>query len=78
MPSREFTEADRERARRIATVALHRAMAGDLPGAAGYVDRLNNTLGLQLAIMGWCDTYIARVPSGSPIRGAATGGVAGA
>ena len=56
-----MTETDRERAIRIATVALHRAQAEDLPGAADYVKRLSGTDGLITAVLAWIDTYIARV-----------------
>jgi hypothetical protein len=52
---------ERDRAVKIATIALHRALAGDLPGAASYVERLNGTGGLITAIIGWCDTYICRI-----------------
>jgi hypothetical protein len=65
-------EFDRERARKIAAVALRRAMAGDLEDAAQYVQRLNGTNGLVLAIVGWIDTYMARIhpdhQPGTPIR----------
>lgn len=49
---------------KIATVALHRAIANDLPGAAAYVKRLNGTDGLITAILGWIDTYIERAHPG--------------
>lgn len=52
---------ERERAIKIATVALHRAMAGDMEEAANYVKRLNGTDGLVLAIKAWVDTFIGRV-----------------
>jgi hypothetical protein len=53
--------AERERAVKIATVALRRAMAGDLEGAARYIERLSGTDGLLIAIVAWIDTYAARV-----------------
>lgn len=56
-----MTPAERERAKKIASVALSRAMAGDMEGAAQYVARLNNSPGLLVAIVGWIDTYIARM-----------------
>jgi hypothetical protein len=48
---------DQDRAVKIATIALHRAMADDLPGAADYVKRLSGN-DLLTAILGWIDTYI--------------------
>lgn len=56
-----MTPAEYQRAKKIASVALSRAMAGDLEDAAQYVARLNRTPGLLVAIVGWIDTYIARV-----------------
>lgn len=56
-----MTTAERERAIKIATVALHRAMADDLPGAAAYIKRLSGSNGLVVAIVGWIDTYFAKV-----------------
>lgn len=52
---------ERERAMKIAAVALSRAKAGDLADAADYVKRLNGTNGLIVAIVGWIDTYLATV-----------------
>jgi hypothetical protein len=57
-------DADRARAVKIATVALHRAQAGDLQDAASYVRRLTGTPGLIVAIIAWIDTYIARIHPG--------------
>lgn len=54
-------DAEHQRAVKIATVALHRAMAGDLEDAASYIKRLDGTEGLITAIIGWCDTFIAQV-----------------
>lgn len=56
-----MTPDQRQRAKKIASVALNRAMAGDLEDAASYVNRLNGGPGLLIAIVGWIDTYIARV-----------------
>lgn len=56
-----MTPAEHERAKKIASVALSRAMAGDLDDAAQYVARLNRTPGLLVAIVAWIDTYIARM-----------------
>lgn len=56
----EQTEAEYRRAIKIATIALHLAMKGDDEEAANYVKRLNGSPGLITAIMGWCDTFIAR------------------
>jgi len=53
-------EQERERGRKVATIALHRAMEGDIRTAAHYISRLNGSPALQVAIMGWIDTYIAR------------------
>src|SRR5437773_9726532 len=55
---------DRETAVRIATVALHRAMADDLETAASYVQRLNGTDWLGVAIVAWVDTFIAHTHRG--------------
>ena len=54
----EFTDADHAEARRAAAAALHLAMAGDLPGAVEQINPLNGTPGLQVAVLGWADTYI--------------------
>ena len=54
-------DQEHERAMKIATIALHRAMAGDMEDAASYMSRLNGTDGLVDAILGLCDTFIARV-----------------
>jgi hypothetical protein len=55
-----MTPAERQRARKIATVALHLAMKGDLEEAANYVKRLKGDDGLLLAIQARVDTFIAR------------------
>lgn len=61
-----------ERAKKIATIALHLAQQDKMREAAGYVERLNGTDGLVDAILGWIDTYIAYChPThklGEPIR----------
>lgn len=58
---------ERERALKIASVALNRAMAGDMEDAASYIGRLNGSDGLLVAIVGWIDTYIATVyPEAKP------------
>ena len=61
-----------DRARKIATVALHRAIAGDMPTAARYLRRLNGSTGLLLAIQAFCDTYIGELHPdhayGAPLR----------
>jgi len=53
--------AERQRALKIAAVALNRAMAGDLEDAASYIKRLDGSNGLIVAIVGWIDTYISTV-----------------
>lgn len=53
--------AERQRALKIAAVALSRAKAGDLEDAASYIKRLNGSNGLIVAIVGWIDTYIHTV-----------------
>lgn len=52
---------ERQRALKIAAVALSRAKAGDPEGAASYIRRLNGGNGLLVAIVAWIDTYIATV-----------------
>lgn len=55
------TDSERNRALKIASVALNRAMAGDLEDAASYIKRLDGGPGLIVAIVGWIDTYIDTV-----------------
>lgn len=52
---------DLDRVKKITTVALHRAIAGDLEDAAQYMARLNGSPGLVRAIMMLADTYIGHV-----------------
>lgn len=54
-------DAQKARALKIATVALNRALSGDMPRAMDYVARLNGDDGLITAIRAWCDTYIIRM-----------------
>lgn len=56
---------ERARALKIATVALSRARAGDMEDAASYISRLSGSNGLLVAIVGWIDTYIAKVYPGA-------------
>ena len=63
---------DWERARKFTTIALHRAIAGDWPGAAQYIGRLNGSAGLLVAIQLLADTYLGHVHPGhrlgDPVR----------
>lgn len=56
------------RTKKIATVALNRAVAGDMEDAAGYVRRLTGDE-LVYAIQAWIDTFIHHVyPEAVPGR----------
>lgn len=67
-----FTKAER-RALRLASDALRCAVAGDRERAFRVVERIGDECGgegLALAMVGWSDTLIARVPNltGKPVR----------
>lgn len=50
-----------DRAKKIATIALHLAQKNDLEEAATYVSRLSGSDDLIYAMCGWIDTFIATV-----------------